>query len=84
MSIHKKAWMYFWVDGQCVQQDWEIKPILGVLCVDDYQTKPMERYGTWVYVEPDAEHEYDYRWESVSLNQFPPEFKMQCLLLGVS
>ena len=65
---------YFWVDGEVkIKEDMTV--YLGKLCVDTrYALKESQRYG--LYGDKPA-------WTSIPLKEFPPEFRMHLLLLGV-
>jgi hypothetical protein len=72
---------YFWRDGQVIDssipESWEelIKEGLAdVLCVDIAEASPQYRFGMF---------RSNKSWISVPPTQFPPEFRLQLLLLGV-
>lgn len=72
--------VYFWINGAVVEEGddstkwkegWE-----GALCIDMQQNDPYARYGVW---------RVPYgSWIGIPFKEFPEEFKLQLLLLGVS
>lgn len=84
---------YFWVNNEVVavprkmipasfkMSDGELDKYVGCYCVDTYRTDADQRYGRFVH---DHSIACGIDWEYVPFEDFPPEFKANLLLLGVS
>lgn len=80
-NFNYKAKLYFWINNTVVEESAEHHHTKwrdgwkGSLCVDMREHKRSFRYGKW---RKEEEH-----WDSISFDDFPKEFKLQLLLLGV-
>ena len=73
---------YFWKDKQVVivtdaELDENFASNQGLICVDTQREEPEWRYG-WFSPEDFS------RWSYIPLDDFPKEFRVHLLLLGVS
>lgn len=68
--------LYYWINGK-VKACPDNVIIQSVLCVDILSEKPTGRYGMW-------DKNTESNWVSFPFEHFPPEFKLQLLLLGVT
>lgn len=77
---------YLWDNGEVQEapcSSWEDIKIIGCLdlyCVDTAASAPAMRYG--IYASGAKDHAYG--WHHVPLVDFPKEFRLQLLLLGVT
>jgi hypothetical protein len=74
--------LYFWVKNEIEIRDRTGYPLINTFCVDDNFLEPEKRYGVWRADEMLKEND-DHYWEHKPFSQFPREFKMKLLLLGV-
>ena len=71
---------YFWKDGQVIQINAPVyidtakkANVCTLFCVDSYESEPELRYGKFLRTG----------WEPVPLSDFPKEFLLTLLILGV-
>lgn len=76
---------YFWKDGEVFVVNEVMFARLakemgceGLYCVDTHRTDPSGRYGEFKNIPG------QFGWKHIPLEQFPPEFRMRLLLLGVT
>jgi hypothetical protein len=68
-----KVRTYCWKNDQLVTSHHLTVENRGCFCVDTHYTGQL-RYGKY----------HDLSWESIPLEDFPPEFRLNLLLLGVT
>lgn len=73
--MNKNSDLYFWIDSEVKITDWDSLDSLfyDVLCVDMGSKTENGRYGMFTM----------HRWKHVPLSEFPKEFQMALLILGV-
>lgn len=89
--------VYFWmnnkvvtvpVESYLVLSDFIRKPRLmkyvDCHCVDTGRYAPSERYGVFRRNISPVIRDIPVKWQVISLDQFPPEFRAHLLLLGVA
>lgn len=71
---------YYWIDNQVVEKDPpRNKELLDTLCVDDCTKLQRHRYGMYTLMGP----EKLWTWKTIPLKDFPKDFQMALMLLGV-
>lgn len=71
---------YYWIDNQVIEKDPAEDPdIMNTVCLDDCTRTPEYRYG--LYIEGASDR--FCTWEPIAPKDFPKEFTMALMLLGI-
>jgi len=88
MRDNNETNQYFWKDSQVVDVSWEDflendNQYLNCFCIDNFfEQGHLSRYG--VYEAKHQQEDVQNKWVSVPFEDFPHDFRMALLLLGIT